>query len=186
MDRCELPRGGLIGIRPLEPARPAAGLAFTVWLRPKDEARAMEGSYLDRIEPGQFVVLAAGGRIDCSVWGGNRSLAAIRNGAAGAVADGAYRDVEEHRQLGFPVYGLAPTPMAGSRYLITYQIDVPVRVCGVVLHPRDLVVADASGVVAVPRSEIGRVIDIAEQIAAAEAAVFGREQVTARPGHATG
>jgi 4-hydroxy-4-methyl-2-oxoglutarate aldolase len=169
MDRCGIRRGGLVGVRPMEPARPAAGLAFTVELRPAGEAEPAPGNYLDQIGAGQFVVLAAGGRIDYSVWGGNRTIAARRHSAVAAVADGAYRDVEEHRALGFPVYGLAPTPMAGRGHVVVTKIDQPVKVCGLLVNPRDLVAADSSGVVVVPGAQIEVVVTAAEAIAAAEA-----------------
>lgn len=169
MDRGGIRRGGLVGLRPMEPARPAVGLAFTVELRPVGEAEPAPGNYLDRIGAGQFIVLAAGGRIEFSVWGGNRTIAAQRRSAVAAVADGAYRDVEEHRALGFPVYGLAPTPMAGRGHVIATKVDEPVEVCGLLVNPRDLVAADSSGVVVVPREHIEAVVTAAEAIAAAEA-----------------
>lgn len=168
MDRFGIRSQALAGIRPLEPARPAVGLAFTVQIRAIGEADPIPGNYLDQLEPDRFVVLAAGGRIDCSVWGGNRTLAAIRHGSVAAVVDGAYRDIDEHRALGFPVYGLAPTPVAGRGRVVVEQVEVPVLMCGVTVCPGDLVAADSSGVVVVPRDDIEAVVAMAARIAAEE------------------
>jgi 4-hydroxy-4-methyl-2-oxoglutarate aldolase len=163
-----------VGIRPLEPAKRAVGLAFPVQLRAADASTADPGNYLDHIPPRAFVVLAAGGRTDCSVWGGNRSVSAIDRGAAGAVADGAYRDVDEHRELGFPVYGLAPISMASRGRLVVTGFDVAVVACGVRVEPGDLIAADSSGVVVVPQTQAERVVTEGEQIRDAEAREFER------------
>ncbi len=168
MDRLGIRHGALRGIRPMEPARTAVGYAFTVQIAPVGEGEPAADNYLDLLLPDSFVVLAAGGRIDCSVWGGNRTLAAIRHGSVGAVVDGAYRDVDEHRALGFPVFGLAPTPAAGRGRVAVVESQVPVTVCGVEVHPGDLVAGDSSGVVVVPRDDIARVVDRASEIRAAE------------------
>jgi regulator of RNase E activity RraA len=181
LDRCGLPPGGLPGIRPLEPAKRAAGFAFPVQLRAADGNSAEPRNYLDHIPAQAFVVLAAGGRIDCSVWGGNRTVSAIDHGAAGAVADGAYRDVDEHRELGFPVYGLAPISMASRGRLVVTGFDVPVEACGVEVAPGDLVAADSSGVVVVPRAHAEKVVTGAEQIRDAEAVEFERRTSRVKP-----
>lgn len=169
LDRCGLRRGGLPGIHPMEPARPALGRAFTVDIQEVGQASPAEGNYLDQLGPGDFVVLAARGRIDCSVWGGNRTIAALRHGAVAAVADGAYRDVEEHRAYQFPVYGLACTPMAGRGHVTPTSVGAPVVACGVRVEPGDLVAADSSGVVVVPWAHAGQVVARAESLAAEEA-----------------
>jgi regulator of RNase E activity RraA len=181
LDRCGLPPRGLPGIRPLEPAKRAVGRAFPVQLRAADGNSADPRNYLDHIPARAFVVLAAGGRIDCSVWGGNRTVSAINHDAAGAVADGAYRDVDEHRELGFPVYGLAPISMASRGRLVVTGFDVSVVACGVSVAPGDLVAADSSGVVVVPRAHAGQVVTEAEQIRDAEAVEF--ERWTSRAKH---
>ncbi len=181
LDRCGLPTGGLPGIRPLEPAKRAVGRAFPVQLRVADGNLAEPRNYLDHIPPGAFVVLAAAGRIDCSVWGGNRTASAIDHGAAGAVADGAYRDVDEHRELGFPVYGLAPISVASRGRLVVTGFDVPVVACGVQVAPGDLVAADSSGVVVVARAHAEKVVTGAEQIRDAEAVEFERRTSRVKP-----
>jgi 4-hydroxy-4-methyl-2-oxoglutarate aldolase len=182
LDRCGLPSGALVGVRPLEPARRAAGRAFPVQLRAVGGNSADPRNYLDHIPARAFVVLAAGGRTDCSVWGGNRTVAAIDHGAAGAVADGAYRDVDEHRELGFPVYGLAPISVASRGRLVVTDFAVPVVACGVQVAPGDLVAADSSGVVVVPEAHAERVVAEGEQIRDAEAREFERRASEAKHG----
>lgn len=169
MDRLGLPSGVLVGLRGLEPVIPMAGVALTVRLRPIGEAPAVPTNYLEHIGEGDVVVIDAGGRPDCSVWGGNRSLTALRRGGVGAVLDGAYRDVAEHRGLRFPVYGLAPVPAAGSVRLACTEIGGRVSLRGVEVARGDLVVADESGVVVVPEQDAAAVVEVAEGIAEGDA-----------------
>jgi regulator of RNase E activity RraA len=180
MDRFGIRHGALVGIRPMEPARAAVGLAFTVRIAQVGQAAAAGTNYLDHLTPGSFVVLAAGGRIDCSVWGGNRTLAALEHGSVAAVVDGAYRDVDEHRALGFPVFGLAPTPAAGRGRVLVAEHGGPVTACGITVEPGDLVAGDASGVVVVPRRDMRRVVERAAEIAAQEDIAGAVSSVTAR------
>jgi 4-hydroxy-4-methyl-2-oxoglutarate aldolase len=128
--------------------------------------------YLEYVEPGDVIVIANGGRIDCSSWGGQRSLGARQKGAVAAVLHGAYRDVDELRAAGFPVYGVGRT-VAGSRHGgIPVAVDVPVTITGCTVNPGDIVVGDASGVIVVPQHAAEDVLREAE-------AVAGREHSTA-------
>jgi regulator of RNase E activity RraA len=60
--------------------------------------------------PGVVLVIANDGRTDVSCWGGLLSLGSQARGVAGAVVDGACRDVVEAEELGFPVFALGTTP----------------------------------------------------------------------------
>jgi regulator of RNase E activity RraA len=64
--------------------------------------------------------------------------------------------------------------MASRGRLVVTGFDVPVMACGVLVAPGDLVAADSSGVVVVPRAHAERVVSEAEQIRDAEALEFER------------
>lgn len=171
MDKLGVRRGGAIGIVPLEPGHRIAGPAFTVAFAPKDEVSAKLPEYLTQAEPGDVVVIANRGRLDCSVWGGLRSATAKERGCIGTVADGCYRDVEEHRRAGYPVFGRGATMMSSRPVVSLASIDEPIDFAGVRVFREDLVVADDSGVLIVPAADADRVLEAAEQQAAAERAV---------------
>jgi hypothetical protein len=85
-----LPRDGLLGVFPIEPARHIAGRAFTVYFRPAAEAADRKIEYIAAVSPGDVIVLGNHGRLDCSVWGGQRTVGALQRGAA------ATRDLLKH------------------------------------------------------------------------------------------
>lgn len=171
MDRLGMPPQVLPGIVPLDRVPVVAGEAFTVDIRPVGPV-ASRPDYLDEIPAGSVLMLAAQGNMQCSVWGGNRARAAVAHGARAAIADGVYRDVDEHRELGLPVWGRGPTPLAGRGRVACVATGGLVVMSGVPVRGGDLVVADSSGVVVVPREHAAAVIERAEHVAVEEAAAI--------------
>jgi 4-hydroxy-4-methyl-2-oxoglutarate aldolase len=102
-------------------------------------------------EPGDVVVVAAGGRGDISAMGGLSALVAKKYGLAGNIVDGGVRDVNEMRSLDYPVWSRGITPITGKFRLEAMEINGPVVCAGVVVHPGDVVVADDTGVVVLPQ-----------------------------------
>jgi regulator of RNase E activity RraA len=82
-------------------------------------------------------------------------------GAAGALMDGATRDVKAIRRMGFPVFhgGIAPLDSKGRGRVMA--IDVPVRCAGVKVARGDLIFGDADGVVVVPQAIEQQVLALA-------------------------
>jgi regulator of RNase E activity RraA len=172
MDAVGLTGRGCPGIVPLFPDRAVCGPAFTVDFALRSQVAGKAAEYLDHVGPGDVIVLANHGRLDCSVWGGLRSAAAQARGAAGAVADGCYRDVAEHRELGFAVFGRGAVPHSSIPYVAPSSVGRRVTIAGVEVDPGDWVVGDDSGVVIVPASRADEVIAIAARLAAAEGQVL--------------
>lgn len=119
------------------------GTALTVDV-PSGEGSIVADAIL-HLEPGDILVVGGHGNCDCSYWGDHRSICAKLMGAAGVIIDGAFRDVEGCQAAGLPVYakgltcGTAGKSGAGA-------IQVPICCGGVVVHPGDIIVADANGV----------------------------------------
>jgi 4-hydroxy-4-methyl-2-oxoglutarate aldolase len=179
-----LDRLGLLGVasglRPLTVARRVTGRVITVALGPVGSAAASGGgrhlgtAAIEAAQPGDVIVVAAGGRVDAAGWGGVLSLAATMRGVRGVIVDGACRDVDESTSLGLPVYALAAVPATARGRQAEVGWNTPVEVAGIAVVPGDLVVADGSGVVFVPASRAADVIVAAEQIATREAAMARR------------
>jgi 4-hydroxy-4-methyl-2-oxoglutarate aldolase len=162
-----------VGIRNLA-GPPVAGWAVTVERRPiVDSVNAPNLSLgtqgvIDNADPGSIVVIGAYGDVSSACWGGLMTIRAHFRGIAGLVVDGCVRDVQELQELGFPTFARATSPRMAVGRLTTPAIGTPVRCGGLLVSPGDLIVADADGVLAIPRFAAARVIDIAEQISAVE------------------
>lgn len=127
------------------------------------------GAMIDAAGPGDVIVVAAGGA-ECSTWGGMASLAAKVKGVAGLVVDGGVRDRDEMIEFGFPVFARHMLPTTGRTRLKVTAIGEPVEISGVTVAPGDIIVADSTGVLAIPAQKADEVLRIAEALAADDAA----------------
>lgn len=128
------------------------GPALTVKCYPGDNL--MIHKSLDLIEPGDVVVVDAGSSMLNGVIGDLISTKARHRGAKGFVIDGLIRDIPEIRSLGdFPVFARDVTPI-GPLHRGPGEINHPISVGGIVVHPGDIIVGDQNGVVVVPQ-EVG-------------------------------
>lgn len=106
---------------------------------------------VDTCRPDDVLVAAAGGSMRSGIWGELLSTAARNSGCVGAVVDGAVRDVAKMRTMRFPVFARGVSPYDSLHRQRVIDLDVPVELDGVVVHPGDLVFADLDGLVIVPQ-----------------------------------
>jgi 4-hydroxy-4-methyl-2-oxoglutarate aldolase len=140
-------------IRPISPGR-LVGPAFTVKCLVGDALAVFRA--IERAQPGDVLVIDAGGTDRATAWGGTMAHAAIRQQIAGCVTNGAIRDTADIRALAFPVYG-AGTSVRGTRVAHPGWLNVTVSVGDVAVSPGDWIVADEDGIVVVPRDEAAAV-----------------------------
>ena len=89
-------------------------------------------------------------RLDASVLGFEAAATLQKAGIAGAVVDGAVRDLSGLADLGFACWSTGKTPITGRWRLEAVAYGEPVSICGVQARQGDVVVADDGGVVFVP------------------------------------
>ncbi|WP_433383483.1 RraA family protein [Actinoplanes sp. CA-142083] len=155
-------------IRPLwSPTPRIAGPAFTVRCPPGDNLMLHAAIY--RAEPGSVIVVESGD-LDYALAGGNVCAVAQRNGVAGFVLDGLIRDIDEIREMGFPVWGRGVIPIPGGK-AAALPLNVPIRCGGVAVQAGDFVVADGDGVVVVPSASVPEALAAAEAKLQADAAL---------------
>src|SRR5512142_3167449 len=113
LDRLGL-KGATRGVRPLWPCPRIVGRAVTIKIKPagmQASKQHLGTAASDAALPGDVIVMDSGGREDVSAWGGLLSLGAKHKGLSGVVIDGACRDIDESRDVAFPVYARAVVPM---------------------------------------------------------------------------
>lgn len=156
-------------IKPAAPGR-FVGHAVTVKLDPGDLVDCLEA--LKVVGPGDVVVVDAGGETETSIWGGLMAGLCKHKGVVGAVVDGAVRDIDEVRDLGFALYSRAVVPRSThspySGRLEPIEVNVPIHCGGVIVHPGDLVLADEIGVVVVSHTQAEAVLEKAREQARKE------------------
>ena len=148
-------------LRPLSERTRFVGSALTVRLEPGNQVDCLDA--LSVAEAGDVIVVDAAGETETSIWGGLMSGLCQMKGVVGAVIDGAMRDTDETRDLGFYIFAKAivprstHTPFSGRMEPI--EINVPIQCAGVLVNPGDIVLADEIGVVIIPRENGAEILE---------------------------
>jgi regulator of RNase E activity RraA len=172
MDKLGL-NGIALGIVPTAPPAKIAGRVVTMKMVDRDVDNAATTTHLgtkaiQAANPGDVIVVEHG-RTDAACWGGILSAAAKTKGVAGVIADGAARDIDEARELEFPVFARAATPRTARGRIVELSHQEPIKIERIHVNPGDLVLADGSGVAFIAAAKAEEVIAAAEMIAAREA-----------------
>jgi len=137
-------------IKPLKEEYRIAGRAFTVKMPVGDNLCVLRA--IREANPGDILVVDAKGDTYRAIAGDFILGLAQTLGIQGIVVDGAIRDIVGTKQLNFPVF-CRGTTVAASGKAGWGEINVPISCGGTTVHPGDLIVGDADGVVVVPRSK---------------------------------
>jgi RraA family protein len=159
-------RGALSGrIAPLAPSMRFAGPAITVEVRPGDNL--MIHAAMAIAQPGDVIVVDGKGDLTSALMGEIMSQQCVALGVAAVVIDGAVRDSEAIRELGFPMYAAGLNPN-GPTKSVSGRLNHPISIGGVTVHPGDLVVGDADGVTVIERAKAAAMLPLAVEKVAAE------------------
>ncbi len=151
-------RTGLIDI-PLHrivPGSRAAGRARTVRCGQGDNL--MVHAVMERVEPGDVVVLSMPEPAPVALVGELLATQAKVAGAAAMLVDASVRDVEELIELGLPIWAHY-IRVRGATKTSVGSMDVPVLVGGATIHPGDVVVLDADGAAVVEQARTQEVLE---------------------------
>jgi 4-hydroxy-4-methyl-2-oxoglutarate aldolase len=152
-------RGTLDGrIAPLLPSMRVAGPAVTVEVRAGDNLMIHAAILIAK--PGDVLVVDGKGDRSCALMGSLMINACRKLELAGVVIDGAVRDTDELRALGFPVYAVGANPNGPTKG-VAGRINWPISCGGTAIHPGDLIVGDADGVVVIEREKAESLLDLA-------------------------
>ncbi|MGP8473873.1 RraA family protein [Burkholderia sp. PR2] len=171
MDKLGL-SGQCLGIAPLDNySKAIVGPAFTVKYAPASTPPGTVGDFIDDVAQGDVVVIDNDGRTDCTVWGDIMTQYAGIREIAGTVIDGVCRDVSRALADGYPLFTRGRFMRTGKDRVQVEATNGPVSVGTARVETRDIVVADANGVVVVPRSHAHDVAAAARRIEAIEAEI---------------
>lgn len=169
LDKLGLP-GQCLGIAPLgNYSQVVVGPAFTVQYVSASVPAGTVGDFIDAVLPGDVVVIDNAGRTDCTVWGDIMTQYAGSRNIAATVIDGVCRDVNKALGDGYPVFSKGRFMRTGKDRVQVQSLNQPVSIGTAQVCARDIVVADANGVVIVPRARAAEVAACARQIELVEA-----------------
>lgn len=138
---------------------------------PPGPTRHLGTTAIEAANPGDVIVVEQTSGVEAGSWGGILTLGAKLRGVAGVIADGPVRDIDEAKSFDFPVFARACTARTARGRVVELATNGPVEIGTVTVYPGDYVIADGSGVVFIKAEDIERVLEVAEYIAAREAAM---------------
>lgn len=157
-------------LAPLTTETRFAGPALTVRLEPGNQVDCLDA--LSVAQEGDVIVVDAAGETETSIWGGLMAGLCMMKGVVGAVVDGAIRDTDEIRDLGFHILAKAIVPRSThtpfSERMEPIEINVPIQCAGVVVNPGDIVIGDEVGVTVVPLAHAAEILEKAKEQAEKE------------------
>lgn len=153
-------------IRPAWPGARLCGVAKTVSCPPGDNL--MLHHAVATASPGVVIVATVESYLKGGAWGEVLTTAALARGVAGLAIDGAVRDIEAIRELGFPVFSRGLAIGATTKKLFG-KLDAPISFGGVTVRPGDIILGDSDGLVVIDR-------DRADEVYAAALARHNRER----------
>ena len=160
-------KGATWGVRPQWQCPRIVGRAVTMKIKPaglQQPTQHLGTAPIEAAKPGDIIVIDNGGKLEFSCWGGLLALSAKLKGLSGVVIDGASRDIDEARELNFPVYARGAVPMTARGRVMQESFNQEIQFAGVQCHSGDLVIADGSGVVIIAKEKEQEVVAAAEAI----------------------
>jgi 4-hydroxy-4-methyl-2-oxoglutarate aldolase len=117
----------------------------------------MVHAVMDRVQPGDVLVVTMPEPAPVALVGELLATQAAHRGVAAMLVDASVRDMEELREMGFPVWARW-VRVRGANKEAVGSLDEAVEVGGAEIRPGDAVVLDADGVVVVARERIETVL----------------------------
>lgn len=150
------------GLKPVKQGMVLVGPAVTI-----KEVSGVLGTYtiedfciskvIDFAEAGDILVFDNAGR-EVSTWGGLASTAAMVKGIGGTVIDGGCRDLDQIVAMNYPVFSRHFTPNSAKTRIKMYELNGAIQCGGIRVAPGDIIVADWTGIIVVPREKAQEVL----------------------------
>lgn len=155
----------------LEPGAVVVGPAVTVLFAPSERKGEPQDVYHNAIDnaPAGAIMVVDAGCAEGSCSGELMSTGAKTAGLAATVVNSTVRDLAQVRSLGYPLFGIAPSPVGITGKKEPKESQIPVTFGRTTVQPGDVIFGDIDGVVCIPRANLVAVADQADELGAHEA-----------------
>jgi regulator of RNase E activity RraA len=159
--------GAVSGIRPMFDCAKVVGRAVTIKITAAGKVRSKRHLGVEAIasaEAGDIIAIDNHGDTNNNCWGEVLSCAAKVKGVCGVVVDGAVRDLDVCKEMGFPVYARAAVPITARGRITQESFNSTIRLGDVQVRSGDVIVADVNGLVVICPEHLDDVVRQAEAL----------------------
>jgi len=159
--------GAVSGIGPMFDCPKVVGRAVTIKITAVGKVRSKRHLGVEAIasaEAGDIIAIDNHGDTNNNCWGEVLSCAAKVKGVSGVVVDGAVRDLDVCKEMGFPVYARAAVPITARGRITQESFNSTIRLGDVQVRPGDIIVADVNGLVVICPEHLDDVVRQAEAL----------------------
>lgn len=164
-------------IKPLKEEYKFAGRALTVKTAVGDNLAVQKA--IRNAKEGDIIIIDAKGDQYRAMAGDFVVGMAQTMGVGAIVVDGVIRDIIGIKELNFPVFSKGTTVAASGKAGVG-EINIPISCGGQVIHPGDILVGDADGVVVIPQAQeqevYNKAVDKIAKDQAREAQISGNRE----------
>lgn len=154
--------------------KPMVGHAVTAkvsgWTKPTEDQKEMMFAYFrdvrDATEPTVAVIQDIDERPIGSFWGEVQATTFKALGAVGTLTQGGVRDVNDVDSLDFYFFSTEMMVARAESHLV--ERNTPVEICGLTIHPGDLIHADHHGATVIPAEVAPKLAEACRRVTKAE------------------
>ncbi|KAH8889005.1 RraA-like protein [Thozetella sp. PMI_491] len=120
--------------------------------------------FVDHNQAGSIMYIQQPKGVKSACWGGLMSTRAKYLQAEAAIIDGRMRDINEHNEIGFPIFARGQSILGSGGFTRASEVNVPLQFDGDLwIHPGDFLIGDADGVVVTPSSLVEQVVALCQE-----------------------
>ena len=147
------------------------GPAYTVQMVDANDKNAPKPPqhFVDGVLKDSVVFISQPKNLYSACWGGLMSTRAKYLGAQGTVIDGLFRDLNEHRDMDYPLFARGTSSLGSNTFTKASLLNAPVQFTSptqhrpITINPGDLILADLDGVVVLPVEHAEKCLELCEE-----------------------